>query len=79
MAELRKSGLISAEECAEIAQEYSPRNYGGEVRLIIIASLKEIDVVKQTVSLLEKRSLSGMSKALKCVLCWWCANNELLQ
>ena len=69
MAELRESGLISAEEVEDIAHEYSPDDYKGQARLMKIALSKECRIVMQIASLLDKRSLSKMSNMLKGVLC----------
>ena len=66
LAELRESGLLSAEETEEVVQAYY---YSGKVRLIEIVFSKETDVITQTVSLLDKHSLPEMSSVLKGVFC----------
>ena len=69
MADLRESGLISAEESEEVLQAYNVFYHKGEARLIEIVSSKETDVITQTVSLLDKHSLPEMSSVLKGVFC----------
>ena len=69
MAELRESALISAKECEDIAQGYSPRNDKWKSRLMRVAIPKGTDVVMKISTVLEKHKIPGISSVLKGVLC----------
>ena len=71
MAELWELALIPAKEFEDIAKGYSPFYGGGdwESRLMRITLSKDIRIISQILSLLDRHSLSGMSTVLKGVLC----------
>ena len=72
MAELQESRLISAEECKDLAQDYSPGGYRWQSKLLRILVNKKIQDIRRITTVFEKQGnarLSKLSKVLKGVLC----------
>ena len=71
MAELQESGLISAKECEDIAQDYSLYDIDEkwQTRLIRIAIFKAPHIIMKISTALEEHKMFRISSVLKGVLC----------